>query len=837
MKKRGRYETLPPEAVAYLRRSGEEIPFADSEVIVRRGDPGKAFYVVLSGTVEVRLTVEGNCRLPLVRLDEGAFFGEMSILTDQEVSADVVALGPVEVLRYPAELFSKALSESDPLRTHIMAGLAANLQRTTTDAWNFFQRAEALNVLMDSSAEPGALIAQSRSMAKVLENVESSAPGEESLLVSGESGTGKTFIASHIHVRSGKKGRPFIVVDCRSLSEEEAVIFLFGSTWSRREGGADPGFGSLQNYGALHLANEGTLVLRHIEALGPEARETLARYGEGRREGRVHYPRTRLIATTAGGADGTQAASCLTPDLAAVFSSREIALPPLRKRRKDIIPLAHLFLEEHRKKEGQSFTLAAEHTLLSRKYTHGNAAELREAVEMAALVADGSLLEPEHIFTGPKDQGGLYEYELEQLPLFRRMTSPSVLKIARGAVFASFAAVILLSLFSSRTPAGRTANAVTWSLWEPALLLLFLFVGRVWCTVCPLSTAGKIARRFKSLERQPDEWLKKYTGWFIIAGFIAVIWSEHTFHMVENPFASSLLLLSLMAAAVAFAVVYQRETWCRYACPLGNLGAVYALPAVLNIRANPSVCATYCTTHECYKGSKDLPGCPVFHHPLYARDAHHCKQCCTCLQVCPHNSAKLYLRLPLQGIWRQGDLGTGLLPFAVFLFFFSPFMLASQGAGWASSLGGFTANTALAIIATLIFLPHLPRLLAPDPDPDPLLSSRVAFSLLILAWGPAMAYQLNHIHSLSLLRIHAEEGSAAAGFLPSGEVTVQAALQVGVILLAGALTVLCLLGIKWRSPHYGSRIARGGWWLLSLLCTVYILACLTLVLPEGVFFG
>ncbi len=178
MKKRGRYETLPPEAVAYLRRSGEEIPFADGEVIVRRGDPGKAFYVVLSGTVEVRLTVEGNCRLPLVRLDEGAFFGEMSILTDQEVSADVVALGPVEVLRYPAELFSKALSESDPLRTHIMAGLAANLQRTTTDAWNFFQRAEALNVLMDSSAEPGPLIAQSRSMAKVLENVESSAPGE-----------------------------------------------------------------------------------------------------------------------------------------------------------------------------------------------------------------------------------------------------------------------------------------------------------------------------------------------------------------------------------------------------------------------------------------------------------------------------------------------------------------------------------------------------------------------------------------------------------------------------------------------------------------------------------
>lgn len=836
MKKRGRYEKLPPEAVAYLRRGGEEAPFADGEIIVRRGDPGKAFYVVLSGTVEVRLTAEGDCRLPLVRLEEGSFFGEMSILTEQEVSADVVALGPVVLLRYPAELFPRALSESDSLRAHIMAGLAANLQRTTTDAWNFFQRAEALNVLMDTSAEPGPIIAHSRSMAKVLEKVEGSVPGEGSVLVSGEAGTGKTFIASHIHVRGGKKGRPFIVVDCRSLSQEEAATFLFGSSWPRREEGSGHGFASLQNYGALHLANEGTLVLRHIEALGLEAQETLARYGEGRREGRVEYPRTRLIATTDGRADG-RGATAIQPDLAAIFASREIVLPPLRNRRKDIVPLAHLFLDAHRQKERQAFTLAAEHTLLSRKYTHGNAAELREAVEMAALFADGPLLEPEHIFTGPKDQGGLYEYELEQLPLFRRMTSPSTLKIARGTVFVSFAAVILFSLFAGRTPAGQAANTVTWSLWEPALLLFFLFVGRVWCTVCPLSTAGKIARRFKSLERQPGEWLKKYTGWIIIIGFIAVIWSEHTFHMVENPFAASLLLLSLTAAAAVFAVVYRRETWCRYVCPLGNLGAVYALPAVLNIRANPNVCATYCTTHECYKGSKDLPGCPVFHHPLYARDAHHCKQCCTCLRVCPHNSAKLYLRLPLQSIWRQGDLGTGLLPFAVFLFFFSPFMLASQGTGWAATAGGFTAATALAIFATLLFLPHLPRLLAPDPDPDSLLPSRVAFSLLILAWGPAMAYQLNHIRSLSLLRIRAEEGASAAGFLLSGNLTVQAALQVGVILLAGALTLLCLLGIKWRSPHYGSRVARGGWWFLSLLCTVYFLICLALVLPEGIFFG
>jgi transcriptional regulator with AAA-type ATPase domain/polyferredoxin len=826
-------QPLGSDAVDFLRSRSSTLTFSDGETIVRRGDGATSFYVILSGEAEVRLTGDKDCQLPLVRLSEGAFFGEISLLANTTASADVVALGAVTVLSCPGDAFSAALSECLPLRTQIMAGMAGNLQRTTTDAWNFFQRAEALNVLVESGAHTGPVIAASRAMKAAVKALDACSANSDPVLVQGGPGTGKTFLASKIHEARGKKNSPFIVVDCRTLSEEEAVPFLFGSSWFRREEPSPSSSRALHNYGALHLANDGSLILRHLDTLVPSAQEVLADYLEGSLAGKIDYPSTRIIGTADEGAEALAARESLNPRLAGLLARQCVVVPSLRKRRKDILPLARLFLEKHRRREDQAFSRQAEHTLVSREYSHRNADELQEAVEMGALFADGVLIEAEHIFTGPKDQGGGLEFNLGQIPLVEKLTSRPALKAARGAVFVLFAVIIFLSLGFGRSRAGTTANAVTWSLWEPLLLVLFLFVGRVWCTVCPLSTAGRLASRVGSLGRAPGDFIKKYTGWLVIAGFIAIIWSEHAFDMTANPFAAGIFLLSLAAAAVFFSLVYRRETWCRYLCPLGSLGAVYAMPAVLSVRANPDVCATYCTTHECFKGTADLPGCPVFHHPLYARDAHHCKMCGSCLWACPHGSARLYLRLPLQGIWRQADLGSDLIPFALFLFFYSPIMLAAQGSSWTSTLVGLTSGTLLAVLCTLAFLPLLPRLFSTDASSDRALPSRVAFSLLILAWGPAMSYQLNHVETLARIRIHAEGGGLITGFMGGGGVSLQLVLQLAVIFLAGALAAISLGGIRMRLTRQGVPLSRRGLVSLRAICTFYTLVSVLLVLTVG----
>jgi polyferredoxin len=329
--------------------------------------------------------------------------------------------------------------------------------------------------------------------------------------------------------------------------------------------------------------------------------------------------------------------------------------------------------------------------------------------------------------------------------------------------------------------------------------------------------------------------MKRHSGWLAALGFLAIIWSEHAFDMTSNPQAAAMLLLALMSGAVLLSVIYQRETWCRYLCPLGNLGALYATPAMITIRANPSVCSTFCKTHECYKGTAELPGCPVFHHPLYARDAHFCKSCCTCLWTCPHNSARLYLRLPLQSIWRQADLGGDLLPFAIFLFLFAPIMLASQSPAWTASPGGFTVNALLAVALTVIFLRVLPRLVSFGGKAGQDLRPRVAFALLVLAWGPAMAYQLHHIRSLASLHIHADAGSFMARFFPPGEVSMQLVLQLGVIGLATLCAAVCLWGIRWRAKRDDVPVSAAGWKVLAGLCAAYVVAAVMLVLPRGVF--
>ena len=108
---RGRSETyLDTAAIDLLRAYSQEASYEAGQAVVRRGEPGEAFYVVISGELEVQLR-DRECKLILTRLAEGATFGEMSLLTGDPVSADVMTLGPTRVLRFSEENFQKALSE------------------------------------------------------------------------------------------------------------------------------------------------------------------------------------------------------------------------------------------------------------------------------------------------------------------------------------------------------------------------------------------------------------------------------------------------------------------------------------------------------------------------------------------------------------------------------------------------------------------------------------------------------------------------------------------------------------------------------------------------------
>lgn len=824
---------LNQETIEYLlQQGGREVSYPEGETVVHRGQSGEAFYVVTGGAVDVILVADDGRRLPLARLSAGASFGEMSLLTGEPISADVVAASDVTLLVYPGERFQTALGECAPLRNHILARLCEDLRQTNTKAWGFFQRAEAFRTLMHEKGRIGPIVAESRAMRLVQEQIVDLAPKSGPVLITGEPGTGKLFVATEIHDGAAGEHAPQVVVDCLVLGDVEAGQLLFGTSDGRRFDQQAPDGGALQRLGALDLADRGTIVLQHVDALDTASQDVLSGYLKALSDdGESVSPRVRVIATTREDIDSLVEAGRFNAALARQLSAATVEMPSLLERKRDILPLANVFLQA-RDKHSQDiehwFNTSAEHAIVSAHYRYRNVAELRESVEFAALFADGDEIGSEHIFTGPKDEGATAEYDLGQSAAVGWLLDSGGLRVLQVGVFAIFAAITAVCIVSSGTVATRIANGLVWAIWWPILMILFLFVGRAWCTVCAISLVGRMARRvwrFGLPLKKPPQWVKKHAAGLSLLLFLAIVWSEHMFDMTHRPFATGILLLTLMGAAVGFCLLYQREVWCRYLCPLGSLGAGLSGAATMHVRANPSVCATQCRTHECFKGAELVPGCPVFHHPMYARDGQFCKLCLRCLRTCPHGSPKLYFRPPLQGIWRITDVSHTLVPFALGVFFLALVMLASHGSAWVSAAGPYTALTVLAVGMGLTLHRGLRRLLGRG-DADPAMVPPIAFALLVLGSGPLMAFHLGNVPTLGEVHIQAAAGSFLSSYLAAGSVDLLVVLQIAVILLAAFFAAIILSRIHARFARQGANPAPWGWRVLLGLCGGYLLTAL-----------
>jgi len=785
-------DCLDGAAIRYLQRDGREVAYPEGARIVRRGEPGRAFFVVLDGEVEVRLADSDGRSLALTRLREGGSFGEMALLRGEPVSADVVASQAATVLEYPAERFSRALAECEGLSATLMTRLAQSLDDTTARAWSAFRRAEALQTLMRLDSRAEAVVAESAPMRRVAREVERLARGHGPVMVTGGPGTGKLFVARKIHEGAGNDDAPLVAVDCRRIAPGEGTALLLGSMGA---GGLDSG--RTGGFGTLHLAHEGSLLLQHVEALDPECQDGLSTYLEARAGGRV-FPRVRVIATASGG--GVETASGLEPRLAAVLSSEVLEVPPLERRRADILPLARLFLECREVEPAPRLTKGAEHALLALAFRQRNVAELREAVDLAAVFAEGGEIRGEHVFAGPKDRGLPAEYDLSGLSVLGRLVRGRVLDVLRLTVLASFVAVIVICLAAPASRAGAIANGLIWGLWEPAIIVLFLLLGHVWCTVCPLSTAGTLAQGGACLGRPPPGWVKRSSVWLGISGFFLIIWSERVFHMTEHPFASGVLLATLMALSVGFCLIYQREVWCRYVCPLGALAAGYSVASAIHVRANPSVCNTQCSTHECYKGDGKTPGCSVFRHPLYANEAHLCKL---------------------------------FAPFAVAVFMLGIVVFAFDGPSWLARPVPLTVLALISVVLGALLGSVLPRVLSAGAEPDHAAGSRVALSLLVLGWGPIMAYQLGNVPGLDSIRLHWAPGPTVAAGVGSNEVTLLAIVQLAVILLAALLAAVALWRSRVRSRLEGTPVNPRGWALVVTMAVLYVAVALVIGASRG----
>jgi len=231
----------------------------------------------------------------------------------------------------------------------------------------------------------------------VLDVAEKLAPTATTLLITGESGTGKDQLARWIHERGPRREAPFLKIDCASLPSELVESELFG-----HERGAFTG-AVARKPGRLEMAQGGSIVLDEVAALSPAMQAKLLRVLEERTFERLGGTETlhmdaRLMALTNTDLSAAVASGRFREDLFFRLNVLTISVPPLRERPADIAPLAAHFLARLAPVHGRvDATLDPAALAILESYAWpGNARELKNAVEHALVFAKDSVLRAEN---------------------------------------------------------------------------------------------------------------------------------------------------------------------------------------------------------------------------------------------------------------------------------------------------------------------------------------------------------------------------------------------------------------------------------------------------------
>jgi transcriptional regulator with GAF, ATPase, and Fis domain len=233
---------------------------------------------------------------------------------------------------------------------------------------------------------------------RVLTQATQVASTDTTVLLLGQSGTGKEVVARYLHRASSRRGGPFIALNCAALPEQLLEAELFGY-----ERGAYTG-ATQSKPGQLELAAGGTLFLDEVGEMSPSAQAKFLRVLQEREFQRLGGTRTlradvRIIAATNRDLPRAIANGTFREDLYYRLNVFAIRLPALCERRDDVLPLSMAFLAEFGRQSGRmpiGVSPDARQRLLDYQWP-GNVRELRNVIECAAILSDGGLVTSEHL--------------------------------------------------------------------------------------------------------------------------------------------------------------------------------------------------------------------------------------------------------------------------------------------------------------------------------------------------------------------------------------------------------------------------------------------------------
>jgi PAS domain S-box-containing protein len=255
-----------------------------------------------------------------------------------------------------------------------------------------------LRRLLDERAQFHDLLGKSKAIQAVFQQIRDVARVDATVLIEGETGTGKELVARAIHASSHRKDKPFVAVNCAGLTESLLASQLFGHKRGAFTGAIE------DHQGLFEAANGGTLLLDEIGDIPMTVQNQLLRVLQEREivrlgESRPRKIDVRVLAATHRNLSDEVAKGNFRSDLFYRIRVARISVPPLRARREDIALLAASFLAQFAAASGKRVTELSHDALglLGDYRWPGNVRELRSAIEFAVIRCTGAVIQPDDL--------------------------------------------------------------------------------------------------------------------------------------------------------------------------------------------------------------------------------------------------------------------------------------------------------------------------------------------------------------------------------------------------------------------------------------------------------
>src|SRR5512134_661325 len=343
----------------------------------------------------------------------------MTAYATVETAVQALRLGAFDYIQKPFEI--------EHLLHRVRTALRMGRMRGELE---FYQKAEYRNALGED-----ALVAESRGMKEILSVIRKVAPTPATVLITGETGTGKELLATLVHFGSPRSEGPFVKVNCAALHENLLESELFG-----HERGAFTGAEKLR-IGRFEQADKGTIFLDEIGDMSPPTQAKVLRVLQEQEferlgsSGKSIKVDVRVVTATNKDLRAEVKDGRFRQDLYFRLNVVNLHVPPLRERREDILPLARFFLNRYSvdfKKKVTRFAPGAIEKMRAYAWP-GNVRELQNAIERSVLLCDGEEIEASHLTmdTRPEGAPATIEYTLN-LEELERGTIVRALQMTHG---------------------------------------------------------------------------------------------------------------------------------------------------------------------------------------------------------------------------------------------------------------------------------------------------------------------------------------------------------------------------------------------------------------------